>query len=233
MRHEIELSSINQINGPLANGLANGLEQLTAAIARLSYGLPGANTPVVPAPGVQSRIAPSNVAVADTTTVTAKKPVVSTSDAEATEDTGAPAKNVQNELRNSNTQIATSVAAANGRTTAAVAKARADIEKSVKAASDNLNKFAKDGGAQIKKVVDGVKKAVTGAGANTTKSGTGSAERRTPRLVRPASSGRVTRHRGADDGNRTRVFSLGSRLVRSAGVLRRPQMTTTSGNPSM
>ena len=184
----------NQINGPLTNGLAISLEQLTAAIARLSYALPGANTPVVPAPGVQpqvapaptvqSRVASSNV-VPGTTTAAEKKPVVEsieasedTSDAEDIEDTEAPSKNVQNELRNANTQIASSVAAANGRTTAAVAKARADIEKSVKAASDNLNKIAKDGGAQIKKVVDGVQKAVTGGGSTTTKSGTGSSDKK-------------------------------------------------------
>ncbi|WP_319447322.1 MULTISPECIES: hypothetical protein [unclassified Mycobacterium] len=152
---------LNENAGSIVNGGANGFEQLTAAIESFSEGLPGAQKQTVPPAGesaqtltTQSTIQPLAKSVDPTPTV--EKQVVVTD----TKDTTDPIKNVQNQVRDANTQITTNITAAQAKTKAAVTKASADIEKSAKKAGATLNKIAKDGEAQIKKTADGVKKAV-------------------------------------------------------------------------
>jgi hypothetical protein len=165
---------LNENAGSIVNGGASGFEQLTAAIANLSYGLPGATTPTVPPAGESAdalTMQSTPQLVADKKTnpspvVEQTAAVVPTAD---TKDAADPIKNVQNQVRNANTQITTSITAANAKTKAAVSKATADIEKSVKKTSDTLNKIAKEGEAQVKKAVEGVQKTVKAAGDSVSK----------------------------------------------------------------
>jgi hypothetical protein len=165
---------LNQNLGSWVNGGASGFEQLTAAIANVSYGLPGATTPTVPPAGESAdalTMQSTPQLVADKKTnpspvVEQTAAVVPTAD---TKDAADPIKNVQNQVRNANTQITTSITAANAKTKAAVSKATADIEKSVKKTSDTLNKIAKEGEAQVKKAVEGVQKTVKAAGDSVSK----------------------------------------------------------------
>ena len=153
---------INANLGSWVNGGADGFEQLTAAIEKLSEGLPGRKEPTVP-PAGESAQAPTTQSI---------QPLVKSSRRAAcrreaghgpvTDDKDAtdPVKNVQNELRDASTQIKTTITDAQAKTKAAATKATADIEKSARKAGETLNKIAKDGEAQIKKTADGVKKAV-------------------------------------------------------------------------
>jgi hypothetical protein len=153
---------LNENAGSIVNGGASGFEQLTAAIANLSYGLPGATTPTVPLAGESAdaltmQSTPQLVVKTTTPSTVVEKKTVITADAKASTD---PITNVQNQVRDANTQIKSSIAAANAKTKAAVTKATADIEKSVKNTSDTLNKIAKDGENQVRKTVAGVQSAV-------------------------------------------------------------------------
>jgi hypothetical protein len=153
---------LNENAGSIVNGGANGFEQLTAAIESFSEGLPGAQKQTVPPAGestqtLTTQSTPQLFSKASSTPVVEKETIAPVTD---TKDTTDPIKNVQNQVRDANTQIKNNITAANAKTKAAVTKATADIEKSAKKAGDTLNKIAKDGEAQIKKTADGVKKAV-------------------------------------------------------------------------
>jgi hypothetical protein len=152
---------LNDNLGSWVNGGASGFEQFTAAIEKLSEGLPGATAQTVPPAGesAQALTAQSNIQPllkpVDPAPAVEKQAVVAD-----TKDTTVPVGNVQNELRDASTQIKTNITDGQAKTKAAAAKATADIEKSAKKAGDTLNKIAKDGEAKIKKTADGVKKAV-------------------------------------------------------------------------
>jgi hypothetical protein len=153
---------INANLGSWVNGGADGFEQLTAAIEKLSEGLPGAKAPTVP-PAGESAQALTSQTIQPLAKSPAPQPVVeqqATAPVTDTKDATDPVKNVQNELRDASTQLKTNITDAQAKTKAAATKATADIEKSAKKAGETLNKIAKDGEAQIKKTADGVKKAV-------------------------------------------------------------------------
>jgi hypothetical protein len=153
---------INANLGSWVNGGADGFEQLTAAIEKLSEGLPGAKQQTVPPAGESAQaLTPSTIQ--PLVKSPAPQPVVeqqATAPVTDTKDATDPVKNVQNELRDASTQLKTNITDAQAKTKAAATKATADIEKAAKKAGETLNKIAKDGEAQIKKTADGVKKAV-------------------------------------------------------------------------
>jgi hypothetical protein len=154
---------INANLGSWVNGGADGFEQLTAAIEKLSEGLPGAKQQTVPPAGESAQALTTPSTIQPLVKSPAPQPVVEKQAAAPvtdTKDATDPVKNVQNELRDASTQLKTNITDAQAKTKAAAAKATADIEKSAKKAGETLNKIAKDGEAQIKKTADGVKKAV-------------------------------------------------------------------------
>jgi hypothetical protein len=156
---------LNQNIGSWTNGAANGLEQFTGAIADLSYGLPGAARPVVPAadqslqdPSVQSLAKASN----ESPNVAQDKQIAVVKDKDAVD----PITNVQNQAKKARAELDANVKAANAKTRESVKKAGADVEKSVKKTAATLNKIAQDGQDQIKKTVAGVQRTVHDAARN-------------------------------------------------------------------
>ncbi len=172
---------LNENIGSWVNDGADALEQATAAIADVSYQLPGAHQPVVPAAGTQAT-AQTLVKSSSTTDTVANKQAAVGKDQTSTD----PLTNVQNQVRDANTQLKTSIATANAKTKAAAAKASADIEKSVKTTSATLNKIAKDGEAQVKKTVDGAQKTVKDTVKSTTQK---TAQKTTQKTTEKAKAG--------------------------------------------
>jgi hypothetical protein len=156
---------LNQNIGSWTNGAANGLEQLTSAIADLSYGLPGAARPVVPPAGqsLQDASAQSVVTLSDDSPNIVQDRQIAVVNDKGTDD---PITNVQNQAKKARAELDANIKAANAKTRASVKKAGADVEKSVKKTAATLNKIAEDGQDQIKKTVAVVQKSIHDAAKN-------------------------------------------------------------------
>lgn len=145
-------NALNEQVGPVTNGLASAVEQVTGFIADLSYNLPGANTPVVDPPGNTALVADNSLmakasAPADTAIVEEESPSIEG----ATKKLSAAADDARG-------QVHERVTAAGERAKASAEKARERTAKAVKDAQDRVNKLADEGRKQIKSAAEGIQK---------------------------------------------------------------------------
>ncbi|CQD12820.1 hypothetical protein ACT17_12345 [Mycolicibacterium conceptionense] len=145
-------NALNEQVGPVTNGLASAVEQVTGFIADLSYNLPGANTPVVDPPGNTALVADNSLmaktsAPADTGIVEQESPSIEG----ATKKLSAAADDARG-------QVHERVTAAGERAKASAEKARERTAKAVKDAQDRVNKLADEGRKQIKSAAEGIQK---------------------------------------------------------------------------